>query len=165
MDLIIRCNREGIRKELVKWDEFMAKKAAKKNQSKRRADDQLDKSDDDQIGNDQRSMSNLDNFDDDASMREGSQYGGRMSSLMMPSKKLTLEERVERIDAEMDDVERDIYGHIHDDFDKLSHGYSTISSTVSEQYKEEREANIKEINERILKDQQEMKEKLIQRHK
>jgi hypothetical protein len=152
MDLIVKCNREGIRKDLLKRDEYMSKKNSKKNQGKRRSDEQLDKSDDDQIGNDQRSMSNLDNFDDDASMREGSQYGGRMSSLMMPSKKLTVEERVDRIDAEMDDIERDIYGHIHDDYDRLSRGYSTISSTVSEGNKEERETNIKEINERILKD-------------
>ena len=131
MNLIVKCNREGIRKELLERDEFMAKKAARKNQRRKKGDG-LDKSDDEQIGNEQRSVSNMDNFDDDASMRDGSQYGGRMSSLMMPTKKLTLEERVDRIDAEMDDVERDIYGHIHDDFDKLSHGYSTISSTVSE---------------------------------
>ena len=131
MNLIVKCNREGIRKELLERDEFLAKKAARKNQ-RRKKGDVLDKSDDEQIGNEQRSVSNMDNFDDDASMRDGSQYGGRMSSLMMPTKKLTLEERVDRIDAEMDDVERDIYGHIHDDFDKLSHGYSTISSTVSE---------------------------------
>lgn len=131
MNLIVKCNREGIRKELLERDEFLAKKAARKNQRRKKGDG-LDKSDDEQIGNEQRSVSNMDNFDDDASMRDGSQYGGRMSSLMMPTKKLTLEERVDRIDAEMDDVERDIYGHIHDDFDKLSHGYSTISSTVSE---------------------------------
>ena len=38
MNLVIKCNREGIRKELQKRDEKLAKKAAKKNQS-RKVDD------------------------------------------------------------------------------------------------------------------------------
>ena len=71
MNLIVKCNREGIRKELLERDEFLAKKAARKNQRRKKGDG-LDKSDDEQIGNEQRSVSNMDNFDDDASMRDGS---------------------------------------------------------------------------------------------
>lgn len=48
-------------------------------------------------------------------MRDGSQFGGRLSSLLVPEKKLTIEERVERIDNEMDDREREIYAQMHDD--------------------------------------------------
>ena len=84
------------------------------------------------MANDQ--VSNIDNFDDDASYKEGSQFGGRFSSLLhIPDKKqLTIDERVDLIEAEMDDNERDIYGHMHDKDDQLSHGYSTISSTLSD---------------------------------
>lgn len=48
----------------------------------------------------------------------------------------------------------------------MEHGYSTISSTASDtKKKEEREINIKEINDTILKEQQQVKDQFQQRHK
>ena len=156
MDLLIKGNREDIKKDIERHDEYLANKVSAKNKNHKNQKEHPYKSDDEQMpANEQRSVSNIDNFDDDASMREGSQFGGRLSSLLIPEKKLTVEERVERIDAGMDENEREIYAQMHDQEEILSHGYSTISSTLSDnQKKEEREVNLKEINDTILCEKQ-----------
>ena len=64
-----------------------------------------------------------------------------------------MEERIDRIEEGMDEVERDIYEHMHDNFDDLENGYSTISSTDSTELYPSREIKIKENVDNILDNQ------------
>ena len=77
----------------------------------------------------------------------------------IPYKKLTIEERVEAIDADMVyDEERDIFLHMHDQEEFLSQGYSTISSPSEyNKNKEGLEAANQEINKSLLEKQERIK--------
>jgi len=97
-------------------------------------------------------MSNHDMNDNDyTSQRDESQFGCR-DSLPIPYKKLTIDERVEALDADMEyDEEREIFIHMHDQEEFLSDGYSTISSP-SEYNKDKEELDVtnQEINNLLL---------------
>lgn len=69
-----------------------------------------------------------------------------------------MEERIERIEQGMDEVERDIYEHMYDDFDDLENGYSTISSTDSAELYPSREIKTKEKVDKVIDKQQKIKE-------